>query len=325
MKNKWTQEEINFLIKNYPLYGKEYCEKKLNREGSSIFKKASRLKLKVNSDVRLANNIKAQVKYQNDRTNDEFNINIEQFINIQKPEVGYILGFLWADGYIVRNEIRLEIVKDDLDAIKPILESIGKWTYSYRNRNGCKTSGRATTSNKKLKEFLVEHDYDKKSYVSADKILSKIPNDLKHYFFRGLVDGDGCIYVNKKTNEKRISISSSVNQNWFYVENICDEIGVNFNVYQKIGKHSSSVIEINGIYAKTFCDYIYQDKQFGLHRKYNKYLILTELYNNSKRTIDAINKSKALSLHNSGIPITKIIKATGIPSTTLRRFLSTVK
>lgn len=271
MKNKWTQEEINFLIENYPLYGKEYCEKKLNREGSSIFKKASRLKLKVNSDVRLANNIKAQVKYQNDRTNDEFNINIEQFINIQKPEVVYILGFLWADGYIVRNEIRLEIVKDDLDAIKPILESIGKWTYSYRNRNGCRASGRATTSNKKLKEFLVEHDYDKKSYVSADKILSKIPNELKHYFFRGLVDGDGCIYVLK--NKKRISVSGSYEQNWFFIDNLCYELKISAYTYRIINSTSKySTIEINGNNAIILGDYIYKGKLFGLNRKYNKFI-----------------------------------------------------
>ena len=77
MKNKWTQDEIKFLIENYPSYGKEYCAKKLNRESSSIFKKASRLKLKVNSDVRLANNIKAQVKFQNERPNNDFNINID--------------------------------------------------------------------------------------------------------------------------------------------------------------------------------------------------------------------------------------------------------
>ena len=329
MKNKWTSEEINFLKENYPLYGKEYCATKLNREGSSVFKKASRLNLKVKQEVKLANNQTAQIKHQLNRGNDDFNVNIEQFINITKPEVAYILGFLWADGYIVRNEIRLEIVKDDLEVVQPILESIGSWTYSYKDRarNGFKnrTIGRAVTSNKKLKEFLVEHDYDKKSYISADKILSKIPDELKHCFFRGLIDGDGCIYVNEELNHKRVSITSSVNQNWSYIETICNELKVNFNIYKKIGLNSSSMVEINGIHAKNFCDYIYQDKYFGLNRKYNKYLILVELFNNSKTILNNIKKNEALRLYNGGIPITKIIKATGIPNTTLRRFLSKIK
>jgi hypothetical protein len=271
MKNKWTQDEINFLNENYPSYGKEYCEKKLNREGSSIFKKASRLKLKVISDVRLANNIKAQVKFQNERPNNDFNINIEQFLNIQKPEVAYILGFLWADGYIIRNEIRLEIVKDDLDHIKPILESIGTWTYSYRdrNRNGVKTktSGRAVTSNRKLKEFLACHDYDKKSYVSADKILSKIPNELKHYFFRGFVDGDGNIYPPKK----RITLAGSLKQDWGFISKICDELKIKHNIYRNSNKSTNSVVEINGINGVIFGNYIFKGNEFGLKRKSDKF------------------------------------------------------
>lgn len=271
MKNKWTQDEINFLIENYPSYGKEYCEKKLNREGSSIFKKASRLKLKVISDVRLANNIKAQVKFQNERPNNDFNINIEQFLNIQKPEVAYILGFLWADGYIIRNEIRLEIVKDDLDHIKPILESIGTWTYSYRdrNRNGVKTktSGRAVTSNRKLKEFLACYDYDKKSYVSADKILSKIPNELKHYFFRGFVDGDGNIYPPKK----RITLAGSLKQDWGFISKICDELKIKHNIYCNSNKSTNSVVEINGINGVIFGNYIFKGNEFGLKRKSDKF------------------------------------------------------
>jgi hypothetical protein len=271
MKNKWTQDEINFLIENYPSYGKEYCAKKLNREGSSIFKKASRLKLKVISDVRLANNIKAQVKFQNERPNNDFNINIEQFLNIQKPEVAYILGFLWADGYIIRNEIRLEIVKDDLDHIKPILESIGTWTYSYRdrNRNGVKTktSGRAVTSNRKLKEFLACHDYDKKSYISADKILSKIPNELKHYFFRGFVDGDGNIYPPKK----RITLAGSLKQDWGFISKICDELKIKHNIYRNSNKSTNSVVEINGINGVIFGNYIFKGNEFGLKRKSDKF------------------------------------------------------
>ena len=43
---RWTEEEINFLRKNYPLYGKIYCADKLNRTVNSIRMKAARLKLK---------------------------------------------------------------------------------------------------------------------------------------------------------------------------------------------------------------------------------------------------------------------------------------
>ena len=276
MENKtWSIEEIEFLEQNYPTYGKEYCATKLNREGSSVFKKASRLKLKVNPEVKLNNNKNAQLKFQSERPNDDFNINIEHFINIEKPEVAYILGYLWADGYIIRNEVRLEIVKDDLDHIKPILESIGTWNYSYRDRtrNGVKTktSGRAVTSNKKLKEFLIENDYDNKSIVSADKILSKIPDDLKHYFFRGFVDGDGNIYPPKK----RISLAGSLKQDWTFISKICDDLKIKHNIYRNSNKSTSSVVEINGINGTIFGDYIFKGNEFGLKRKRDKFNEIT--------------------------------------------------
>lgn len=44
---KWTEEELSFLVENYPIHGKEYCSKKLNRPEASIRAKASRLGLKV--------------------------------------------------------------------------------------------------------------------------------------------------------------------------------------------------------------------------------------------------------------------------------------
>jgi hypothetical protein len=321
MKNKpWTLEEINFLKENYPLYGKLFCAEKLNRKGSSIFKKASRLSLKVNYDIKLINNQAAQIKYQSERPNDVFNVNIEQFLDIEKPEVAYLLGFLWADGYIVRTEVRLEIVKTDMDNIKHILDSIGTWTYSDRQRKNWKVISRATTSNKRLVEFLKEHDYDKKSYVSADKILSKIPNDLKHYFFRGLVDGDGCISL---TNT-RLLISSTLKQDWTYVKTICCDLNINSNIYRNEYKNSWSVIDFNGINAINFCEFIYNGIIFGLNRKYNNYLEMKEYYMNSKKVLLNIKKAEALSLYKSGMPITKIIKAIDIPSTTLRRYLHSV-
>lgn len=319
MKNKpWSPEEILFLKENYSHKGKIYCSEHLNREGSSVFKKASYLKLKVNSDVKLVNNIKAQNKLQTERPNEDFNVNIEQFLDIKNPEIAYLLGFLWADGYIVRNEIRLEILKTDMDVIKPILDSLGKWNYYERKRKHWQHISRATTSNKRLVEYLKQHNYKEKSSYSADKILSKIPEHLRHYFFRGLVDGDGFVDINRT----RASISSSLEQDWSYLTNLSYKLDIKINIYKYTSKHSYSNVEFNGINAIKFCDYIYYGNIFGLKRKYNNYLKLKNHYLNSKTYLLKIKKEEALSLYNKGIPITKIIKIIDIPSTTLRRYLS---
>jgi hypothetical protein len=268
MKTKWSEKDIEFLKENYPRKGKDFCSKVLGRSGSSVFKKANRLGITVDKDVKSINNKVAQIKHQNDRSNDDFNVNIEQFISIKKPEIAYLLGFLWADGYITRNEIRLEIVKKDMTDIKKVLDSIGTWTYSDRQRKNWQVVTRATTSNKKLMLFLKENDYDKKSYVSADKILSKIPDELKHYWFRGLIDGDGNIYPPKK----RISISGSYDQNWFFIIDLCSMMDANCNIYKIDKINKSSVIEINGTNGCKFGEFIYSGLIFGLSRKYKKYL-----------------------------------------------------
>lgn len=53
--NLWTQEEIEFLNKNYAEYGATYCSEKLNRTTSSTTQKANRLGLK--SKISLRNSI----------------------------------------------------------------------------------------------------------------------------------------------------------------------------------------------------------------------------------------------------------------------------
>jgi hypothetical protein len=323
MRNKrWTEEEIIFLKENYPIKGSGYCANMLNRDNQSVMKKAHYFGISVNKDVRFINNSTAQLKYQSERSNDSFKVNIEHFLNIDKPEVAYLLGFLWADGYVVRNEVRLEIVKTDMDNIKHILDSIGTWIYSDRQRKNWKMVSRAITSNKRLVEFLKDHDYGAKSKVSADKILTKIPNELKHYFFRGLVDGDGCI----ETNRIRSSISGTFEQDWTYIYQLCHELDIIPKNYRYKNKelHSHSVIDFNGVNAIKFCDYIYSDKLFGLTRKYNSYLKMKEYYMNSKTYLLNIKKEKALSLYNSGISIINIIETIKIPSTTLRRYLHSI-
>ena len=47
MMNKWSKGDIDFLIKNYPIKGKEWCCNKLKKTEASIRQKTSRLGLKI--------------------------------------------------------------------------------------------------------------------------------------------------------------------------------------------------------------------------------------------------------------------------------------
>ena len=200
MSKKWTEDELNYIREFYPDNGPEFCANYLiNRKPHSVEDMASKIGVRVNKRIVSENLRSAQIKYQKNRPNDDFNVNIEQFLDVQTKEVAYILGYWWADAYILlkRGEIRFEIAADDMNTIKQVMDSLGKWVYSSRKRKeNTVTVTTAVTSNRKLCQLLEKYDYCDKSRVSADKIISKIPLELRHYFFRGLVDGDGCIYVN---------------------------------------------------------------------------------------------------------------------------------
>lgn len=321
MKQAWTKDEITILVEQYPKCGSNIPE--LDRSISSIQKKANRLGLSLPDDVRVEVNRVAQLKYQDDRPDDSFGVNVTQFLDITQPEVAYLLGLLWADGYIVRTEVRLELISTDLNVLKPLLNSIGEWKYYSRLRNGeSNKMTTAVTSNRRLVEFLIEHDYKDKSNVSADKILTKIPDELKHYWFRGFIDGDG--FVDK--TRVRIIVSGSYCQDWSFVSNLCEELNIKCSNYRKLTNNGdSSSVTFRSNNAIILGDYIYQGEQFGLGRKYKNFLIIRDKYYNSHKVKLTELKNNGEELYKKGIPIIKIVNLIGIPKTTLRRHLKLKK
>jgi hypothetical protein len=333
--NLWTQEEIDFLKENYPTKGGEYCTEKLDRTKGAVMTRARMIGVKVNKETISELSRAAQKKIQDKRPNSDFKVNVEQFLNINKPEVAYFLGYFWADGYLLtsRNELRFEIATEDMDMIKNVMDSLGEWNYNYRQRDiKYKKLTSAITSNAKLTNFMVENDYHLKSKVSADKILSKIPDNLKHYFFRGLVDGDGCIRVRDgKIIGYEITIAASVNYDWSFTEELFNRLNIRYNIYRKeYNGGGTSTITVNSENAKTFGDYIYngyENNKIGLPRKYEKYLKCLEL---NKRKHDRLNyhegrKQEAIKLYQEGMEIADIIKYLSIPKTNARRWINPIK
>jgi hypothetical protein len=73
-----------------------------------------------------------------------------------------------------------------------------------------------------------------------------------------------------------MSISSSYNQDWIYVETLFNELNIKYSIKKiKREKSSYSIIRItNKKGIKNFGDYIYENYEIdkiGLSRKYEKY------------------------------------------------------
>jgi len=226
-------------------------------------------------------------------------IDAEQFIKNISPIHAYILGFLWADGYIQKNKrkydynIKINLNIQDAKEIYNLLLKTGKWKYTeYANKNS-KIYARLYYANKSLYEFLCNNDYLIKSSTQPVKILNHINQNLHPYWWRGYLDGDGYYNLDYKTGQHVIYIASNFDQNWNFCTNLCKKLGVESHLKShKTTVHANSHFYLVGkqnVYK--FLHYIYKDyNNLGLSRKFNKFKYATDFF--KKQELNGIGFEK---------------------------------
>lgn len=216
--------------------------------------------------------------------------NFDYLIKPTRPEDFYTLGFLWADGYLYnkngKTRVSIDIQESDAEVLKDLFLSCGTWYVNTQYRINKKPLVTFGTTNKFLLKYLTDYDYDKKSFISPDKILYSIPTQYHHYWFMGYFDGDGCFYHHKKRWLFQTSICSTYDQDWSAIERIYKKLNINYVIKRRIQHEKSrhSVIRTSGrdSYFK-IGQYIYQDRMIGLPRKFEKWkLVLSKIKENTK-------------------------------------------
>lgn len=276
IRGVFSIEERDFLFKNYPLLGGKECAILLNRTEDSVYHFVSKHGISVTDDAKSLIFKKARVK-----NDEDYPINTKLFRNIDSSEMAYMLGYIWADGYVrIFNDntyrLHMEINSDDARAIKPIFDKLGKWRYSDACRKIGKPLTRISISNKEAVKILSALDFERKSHVSPCKVVAQIPVDLRHHFWLGFLDGDGCITFGQWHQE--ISFSGTYHQPWTALENQLKELKIDYKIKRIIRsnghKHSRLYIcQLDSVYR--FGKYLYQSydqDKIGLYRKYAKWL-----------------------------------------------------
>jgi Ca2+-binding EF-hand superfamily protein len=265
----YSTEEIEFIKENFPKFGAKYCSKELNRTQHAILGKAHSLGIKLTSEQ------KTKIFSERDRSKIK-KIDLDQFTNINTPEVAYFLGYLWADGYIYNKNghyhVALCVKNEDYQAIKSHLDKIGKFNFILDKKG----IANAKIHNKELVEFLRSLDFNVKSSVMPEKILKKIPDHLLHYWWRGYFEGDGMICP----KISGFSISGPYDYKWDFLTDLFKKLGIDKHTLARRIRWNGKVSDV-GVWnlknVKLFFEYIYKDAEIdNLHikRKYKRYLDL---------------------------------------------------
>lgn len=243
MSKKYTNSEIDFLIKNYQKLTIQEIADSLNRTYGSVFRKAQDLKLtktgclnnkwseseiqflknnyKNKTNKELSNILNRSQKAIEKKLNTlklkrdiKYYYNKNKFNSINNEYDAYWLGFLFADGYVCKSNnsywVGLELQYSDINHLK----KFNKFMESNREieiRYSKSPSSNNVSKMCKITYFSKEIFYNLEKCGCITKKTKKIhmpygivPDNLMKHFIRGYFDGDGSCGIYKHSQRKHL-------------------------------------------------------------------------------------------------------------------------
>ncbi len=236
------------------------------------------------------------------------------FSEINTPEKAYFLGLICADGNIElktnkvaiglteKDKSILEFLSENCNCSKP-LQYVDYTKYKKTSYNSSNMFRFVVTSKQWVEDLKNLGVVERKTFsLNLPKIDSNFQRDL----IRGLVDGDGCLYVGFYKNKLQAEVTFTGTKE--IIEEIKEifqkELGIpTFIVTQRWPERNVNnyTVRICGIWRSILVmNWLYKDSEARLDRKYSKYTKLKDYVENewfySKRALSklAITKEKAM-------------------------------
>jgi hypothetical protein len=213
----------------------------------------------------------------------KYTINENYFDSIDTPNKAYIIGLLYSDGcnYPPQHRVKLELQERDKNILEKINVEINSNkplvfnNLSSKNANWQNTY-RLDITNKHISDKLIEL-----GVVQNKSLILEFPIWLDYSlyapFLRGYFDGDGHIEWRKS---KFLTIVGT-KQFCQHIKNFCENnLDINCSIRDTANVDSNTkllcIFRKNNI--KKFLDFIYNDAELYIERKYNVYQkICTEM------------------------------------------------
>ena len=227
--------------------------------------------------------------------NRRYHRNSHYFDKINTQNKAYILGLLFADGnnFPDHNAITIALQEEDkyvLDFIKDELEYEGPIRFIPLHNKNSKYKNQYTLV---INDPYMSSCLEKLGVVKAKSLITTFPEYIRmnyiRHFIRGYFDGDGSISYSSTTYKPYVSICGTY-EFCTTIANIVHSMFGNCSIRhpKQSGESNTYIISVCGYNSvNNFMEWIYDDAEFKMKRKYQKYLQIKDHFETNINSMTA--------------------------------------
>lgn len=205
-----------------------------------------------------------------------YKFNEDYFEIINTEQKAYWLGFLYADGYVGKNNNKvtlalsfrdrnhIELFAKDINSEYPIKDKIIKSGKFIDKKYSI-----LTIISNKTKTDLIKHGcFNNKSLIL--KFPTTVPNDLINHFIRGYFDGDGSVFVSKEKHHRSGKLDEIIHSRILGTYDFISKMTEILNFDKVVIKKNNNIFEFiikRRLRCKILKDYLYENANVYLKRK----------------------------------------------------------
>lgn len=221
------------------------------------------------------------------------------FDNIDNEEKAYILGFAASDGTVshdtergtyslkfVVNSIDTQLLEDFKQSLKSKVKIKTFETTTNLPQGGTCVSEMSSVlfCSKSLVEGLIDKGVTPRKSLTLNVDYNKIPDKLKRHFWRGLFDGDGTFGLFGKKKILEVSLTTSkvmAESTKKEILKLFPDFKINFYERKECSGLTYNLIFTTQKDGFSFLEYMYEDCNIKLNRKFEKYKTIKQIVNSN--------------------------------------------
>lgn len=223
--------------------------------------------------ILVKNEVELRQQADNNRARFGYTINQEAFRNIDDPYIQYLLGFLITDGNISdAGRVSITLKSTDKHILSQFQVVLGM-NYGVRDSSvfDKRTGNRYFRSTLAFNCKQISEDLKKLGLQPRKSMKEQVPKcKLSRDFWRGVVDGDGCIHLGTKSKSCALTLVGSEELLLGFID-FLESLFI-FKTKRNIVKNKNNGlcnVQLTGDDARSAITLLYKDSVIALNRKQN--------------------------------------------------------